>query len=129
MTVRTYSAENNTDVTVTTTTEAQGVELAGVTTVRAGQTITLIGTVVLDSGAGTTAVTPRIRRGNDQTGTAVSDAVAQETTAANAATWTVHATDAPGEVTGQSYEITVQQTGATGNGTIAYASLTAIVPR
>lgn len=129
MTVRAYSAEQATDTTITTTTETQGVTVGGVSTARGGQTITLMGTVVVDSGTGTTAVTPRIRRGSDQSGTVVHDAVAQETTAGNAETWFIQAVDAPGDVAGQEYELTVEQTGATADGTINFASLTAIVPR
>lgn len=112
-----------TDVTVTTTTETVAATSEKIAPPRAGVRALIKAYVTLDSGAGTTAVTPRIRRGTTASGTLVSEAVAHETTAAEAATWVVTAEEVLGDLGEVQYVVTVAQTGASGNGTVANATI------
>lgn len=129
MGTRVYSVERSTDTTVTTTSETQAAQLDGVKTNRPGTKVVLRAHVQMTVGTGGTAVTPRIRRGGNQAGTLVNEANAVTATAANVIDLDVQAEDLPGEVEGQSYEVTVAQTAATGNGTVSFAALSADVQR
>lgn len=120
---RTYSTERSTDTSVTATTETQAVLVSGVTTVRAGTKVLISAHVQMTVGTGGTAVTPRVRRGSDQTGTVVNEANAVTATAANVIDLDVMCEDTPGEVAGQEYELTVQQTAATAAGTVSFATM------
>ena len=111
------------DTTVVTTAETEAAESGRIAVPRANMTALIIAFINLDSGAGTTAVTPRIRNGTDTGGTLVSEAIAHETTAAEAATWVVTATEVLGDVGEVQYIASVLQTGATGNGTINNATI------
>lgn len=115
------------NTTITTTTETVVATLSGINTPQGGSRIVLYGAVDLTTGLGTTAVVLRIRRG-----TAITDpvvGVADTDTIIGAAGSTdpyiIEETDQLGDVNNASYVLTVQQTGATGNGTAVAGQLTA----
>lgn len=90
----------------------------GVSTRYNGDQIQIDGTLDITAGTGTTAVTIRCRRGNGVTG-AIVGAAEPDTLAAGASEAVPFTfTDQPGDVAGQVYTLTVQQTGGTGNGTV-----------
>jgi hypothetical protein len=115
-----------TSVTVTTTTETVLCTLSGLSASN-GQVIRLIATSQFTSGTSTTALTFRIRRGTGITGTVVGPAAALTTTATNVVQVTHVVEDSPGEVSGQQYVLTVQQTAAAANGSGTFAEIVAIV--
>lgn len=127
MGARSYSTEEATDTTLVTTTEAVICTLPGVSTDRPGQTVRLTGMAKITNGTGTTALNLRIRR-DSLTGTEVSESnvVQIETAAASTEDHGINADDPiSGEVAGQVYVLTAQQTGASANGTSVYAYLRA----
>ncbi len=102
-------------VTLPTTTETLVFTLPPVSTTSRGASISISGFIKLTTGAGTTAVQLRIRRGTTVTGTVVVMVpVSVQAGAQVTIPFTVQ--DAIGEVAGQRYVITLQQVGATGNG-------------
>jgi len=109
-------------VTLTTTSETSAVTAPGITTTGA-QTIRVWGTAIITTGAATTTVELRIRRGSGTAGTSIGTPTAVTVTATNTVSVTFAAEDAPGEVAGQQYSLTVQQASATGNGTVAACEL------
>lgn len=113
------------DTTITTTTETVAATLSGLSTPAADSDVVLSGTVQVTAGTGTTALVVRVRRGTDATGTLIGEAETDTTTAGNLIAIAIQVRDTPGEVSNQSYVITVQQTGASGNGTISNAALKA----
>lgn len=129
MATKSYSVNPTADVSVTTTTETVVATLSGVTLPRSGMTVQLNGWCELTAGTGTTAVTPRIRRGVDATGTLVGEgnALAGGVVAGSATPWDVAGNDTPGDLANGSYVLTVQQTGASANGTSLTAWLQAII--
>jgi len=113
-------------VTVTTTTETVLCTTAGITA-STGQVIRLIALTDFTSGTGTTSLTVRFRRGATATGTLVGPQDAVQTTAGNTIARSAEAEDTPGEVSGQQYVLTVQQTAATANGTGLFTEIVALV--
>lgn len=111
------------DTTIVTTTEVVTVTSEPVKVPRATMRALIVAYINVDSGAGTTAVTPRIRSGSAITGTVRSEEIAQETTAAEAHEWVVTAEEILGNVDEVVYSATVQQTGASGNGTVNNATI------
>jgi hypothetical protein len=129
MGVRRFNTYTSADTTLTTTAEAVVATLSGVSTNQPGQTVALRGSYRVVTGAGTTALTGRIRE-DSLTGTVVGDAGAVQIEAAAGSTedHDVYVeSQAPGEFSGKTYVLTVQQTGATGNGTVQAAGLEAEV--
>lgn len=107
--------------TITTTTETLAANIAPMTIVPPGnaQGLVIRGTVVVTTGATTTAVSVKLRLGNSNTTTAQIDAT--ETGAAGAsAAFAVpfEFSDATVADLASGYSITVTQVGATGNGTV-----------
>lgn len=94
-----------------------------VSTRSASEQVTITGWTDITAGTGATFVTLRIRRGTGITGTLVSNATAQNVTAGNTLDYDLVVTDTPGEVAGQVYVLTAQQTAATGNGSATAASI------
>lgn len=129
MGAREYSADTTTDTTVTTTTETVVATLPNVSTPGPGWRVTLRGFCQLTTGAATTGLTWRVRRGSAITDTLVDEANAVQVEAAAGSTedHEIVVVDTPPEVAGQTYVLTVQQAAATGNGTAVQASLTATV--
>lgn len=129
MALRQYSSETSTNTTLTTTAETVVATLSGITTAQPGEKIVLKGLAQLTTGTGTTAVTPRIRR-DSVTGTVVNEANPITVGAAAGSTedFEVECEDSfSGEVAGQTYVLTLEQTAATANGNCLYSSLTATV--
>lgn len=129
MTIRSYSIEATANVTLTTTTETVVATLSNVDTYKPNESIRLRASAQLTTGTGTTTVTPRIRR-NSVTGTVVNEANAVTVGAAAGSTesFETQCDDSfTGEVAGQTYVFTLEQTGATGNGTSLYGYLEADV--
>lgn len=112
-----------TALAVVTTTEIVCATSEPLSPHRAGLRARLRGLVELDSGAGTDGVTIRIRRGTTITGTLVSEAIVEETTAALAETWVVSAVDTLGDVATVQYVVTIQQATASANGTVDNATI------
>ena len=81
----------------------------------------------ITTGASTTALVVKIRRGTAVTGTQVG---ATQTitvpTAGNKVQFGLQVVDTPGEVAGQQWCVTVQQTGGAANGTVDQVSISAI---
>lgn len=123
----TTSTEVSADTTLVTTAETVVATLPGCSTSAAGKAIRLSGEVTVTNGAGTTALTLRIRR-DSLTGTLVHEvnAVQIETAAASTEDHDINTDDSfSSDVFNQTYVLTVQQTGATGNGTVVSGYLKA----
>lgn len=118
MTTQTFSAQALTDVTVTTTTETVALTLPSISTPGAGSQVTIDGALTMTYGTGATAVTVRVRRGTGITGTVVGEGNPLTVSAGNTSEQTFSVVDTPGEVAGQAYVVTVQQTAATANGSV-----------
>lgn len=129
-TQRIRSTAVTTNVTLTTTTETVIATLAGVATPSRDAIVRLKGWLQLTLGTLTTDVTLRIRRGTAITDTLVGEAnaIAVPSAAGTIAEFNIAVQDTPGEVAGQSYVLTAEQTGATGNGTALQASIEASMP-
>lgn len=94
-------------------------------TVDQGRLIVIEWAAALTTGAATTAVTGRIRRGNSVAGALVGQPFTVQVGAALATSLSGQASDIPGEVAGAQYCLTLQQTAATANGSALFASLQA----
>lgn len=121
----TYNGLVVADTTIVTTAETVAATVAGVSTPRPGLKVVITAIVQVTTGGSTTALTPRIRRGTAITDPLVGEANAQQVAAAAGSTETVEimVEDFPGEVAGQSYVVTVQQTAAAANGAIVQADI------
>lgn len=119
----------STDVAVVTTDETVVVTLDAISTRSAGERVLLHGWVQFTTGTACSAVTLRLRRGTTTGGTLVGEANAENLGAAAGSTeeFSIDATDAPGEVAGQAYVLTVQQTAATGNGSALAGGISGIL--
>ena len=127
MAVRRFSAYNSVDTNLVTTAETVVATLSGVSTNGPGQTIGLRGRATITLGAGTTGVTLRFRQ-NDINGSSVGEANTEQISTAAGSTedHDIYREDTGrGEFSGGTYVLTVQQVGATGNGTCLNASLDA----
>lgn len=111
-------------VTVTTTTETVvGSTPSNFEVAPYGSNI-VSGTINFTAGTGTTAVVLRVRQGNTTSGTLIAPAQTITLAAAASANIPFEVEDlAP--VAGNTYCVTVQQTGATGNGTGNYTYIKA----
>lgn len=129
MTARSVIAHNPTDTALVTTAETVVATLSGVSTPRATK-VSLRGWAQLTTGVATTAVTPRVRRGVDATGTLIDEANTVTLGAAAGSTeqFEISVTDDGADLAGATYVLTLQQTAATGNGTCLEASLEAYIP-
>lgn len=127
MAARSYTTEVTANTALVTTAETVVATLSTVSTYQPGEKIKLSGQAQLTTGANTTAVTPRIRR-DSVTGTVVNEANAITVGAAAGSTevFDVQCEDQfSGEVANQVYVLTLQQTGATADGSALYAYLEA----
>lgn len=118
-----YTAVATADTTVTTTTETVAVTVPGVSTPKPGVRVQVKGTLQVTTGGSTTGLTIRVRRGTAITDTLVGEANVTQVAAAAGSTeeLTIMCEDTPGDVAGQSYVVTIQQTAAAANGSILYA--------
>lgn len=89
-----------------------------------GDQIVLEGFAQVTTGAGTTGLQLRVRRGG-VAGQQVGPTAQLAAGAAAAACLSIQCADSPGEVASQAYVLTVQQIAATGNGTAVASSLKA----
>lgn len=122
-----FETSSTASTTITTTTEQVACTLPGVFTPRPSQTVRLAGQVVVSTGASTTSLTFRIRRGSTTSGTQVSSSGSIAAAASTSVLFPWSGDDAPGEIGGQAYVLTVTQGAATTNGTISYCQLQALV--
>lgn len=122
----THHINSTADVTLVTTAETVVATLSGVNT-GGKRDVALRGWAQVTTGVGTTALTPRIRRGTTVGGTLIGEANPEQVEAAAGSTEesSTEVTDAGVELGGASYVLTIQQTAATGNGTALQASLEA----
>jgi len=112
--------------TITTTTETVVATLSGLNTDRSQSRVALTGVVNITVGTGGTSVTLRVRRASVY-GAVVGSALSHTVAAGSNYSLAVQALDAPGEVAGATYVITVAVTAATGNSTVNYAYVGATV--
>lgn len=98
----------------------------GVSTPRQGCQINLSGVVCITAGASTTAVVVRVRRGT-VTGTVVGVAETDTLAATKLGVIPFDFVDTPGDVDGAVYVVTVVETGASGDGTVTFASIQATI--
>lgn len=119
---------SGTNVTVTTTAETVAITSDPVNVVGDSGRFIVRGWAKLTTGAGTTAVTPRIRRGTTASGTLLGEANAEQVKAAAGSTEHVEKSAVDDVVGGASlqYVLTVEQAGATGNGTVVEAGIEVI---
>lgn len=123
-----FTSGNAAPIAIVTSAEIVVATLPGVVTPYGPQTIKLDGHVMVTSGSTSTAVVCRIRRAS-LTGTLVGDQTGQSVITAAAGTnfYEVWGQDNPGDVTGFTYVLTVQDTGGGTGGTTIYAILNAWV--
>lgn len=127
MGTRSYATQSTAATSLSTTTETVVAVLKGVSTRGGGEKVELRSRIEATWGTGTTGAKIRIYRGADATGTLVSTAPTLTVGAGNLSGLNPVAIDNPGEVANQSYCITVQQVGATANGTMTSAELACTV--
>jgi hypothetical protein len=121
-----HVAQNTGAQTVTTTTELAVAQLNPYQVENPGGTgVELAGEIAGTAGTGTTAVVARIRQGNGITGTVVGNPITVSVTAGN--TYEINPTveDVNNLLGDIGYSLTIQQTGATANGSVSLANLTA----
>ncbi len=82
------------------------------------RTFRLTAALKVTTGLGATGLIVRVRRGTLVTGTLVGEAASITAAASTTYETPYEVEDAPGEVAGQQYVVTVQQVGATGNGSL-----------
>lgn len=124
-----YDGGSTVDTTLVTTAETVVATVSGVHTPRRVN-VQITGWAQLATGTGTTTVTPRIRRGTTVAGVQLGDArpVALGAAAGSTEEFEFQAEDAGVDLAGASYVLTLEQTGATGNGTVAQARIAAELP-
>jgi len=117
------------DVTITTTTETAIVTSGSARPAYATTRVLVIAWGQLTTGAATTAVTPRIRRGTTASGTLIGEGNAETLKAAAAGTepFFIVATEDLGAVESVQYTLTLQQTAATGNGSALQAGIVVLL--
>lgn len=119
-----YDSDVTADTALVTTAETVVATLSGVTTGRRND-VRLRGWAELTTGTNTTSVTPRIRRGTDATGTLIGEGNPRAVAAAAGSTeeFDVEGVDAGADLSGATYVLTLQQAGATANGSCLRAAL------
>jgi len=125
--VAVYSNAVQADTIVVTTAETDAVETPGVQTTPQRARVRLHGFAQVTAGVGATAVTLRVRRGAGVGGAIVGEGNPVTVAAGNTVNLSIDVEDSPGEVANQVYTLSVQQTAATGNGTVVQAELAATV--
>lgn len=115
---RSYSTAVVANVNVVNAVETVAQNSPAVSLTYDGDSVNVSGTVDITTGATTTAVVIRCRRGNGITGTVVGTSETDTLGAAVSAPISFDFLDNPGAVAGQVYSITVQQTGGSSNGTV-----------
>jgi hypothetical protein len=118
---------STTNVTVTTTTETAIISTGALTLPVGTAKIVIRAWAQLTSGAGTTAVTARIRRGSTTAGALVGEANSEaiKTAAGSTEPFFIMVTDDRANEASVEYVLTLTQTGATANGTVLQAFIEA----
>lgn len=88
--------------------------------------VALFAFALVTLGAGATAATARVRRGTTASGTLLDEGNAVQGTAGNTILVAVLVDDELSGVVGADYVLTIEQTGATGNGTVVQAGILAL---
>jgi hypothetical protein len=119
------------NVTVPTTTETVAISSGPVRVPQEAVAIAVLGYCQLTTGTGATAVTPRIRQGTTISGPLVGEANAETLKAAAGGTepFVILVLEPRSGQAEVEYSLTVQQTGATANGTILQAEIIVAVLR
>ncbi len=116
----------NVDLAIVTTAETIVVTSDPITISPGAKRVLLVGYVQITTGAGTTALVPRVRRGPALADALVGEANPQAAAASvNDRLMVLVVDDNPGEGKRQ-YSLTVVQTAASGNGNVTAAALVAI---
>ena len=123
---RSAKVVNTAATSLVTTNETVVATLNGISDDTGDAQVQLSATATLNTGAGTTSVTYRIRRGTTATGALVATIASVGAAAGATVQGGVEGADSPGEVANQSYVLTVQQNGATANGAMQEATLEAL---
>jgi hypothetical protein len=118
MPLQEHALSTTVNVTVPTTTETIIATTPPINTYSDSDIVGLVLWGQMTFGTGATGVTVRCRRGTTVSGALVGSANAISATGGNTNQVPLHVTDQPGLVAGQQYVYTVQQTAATGNGTV-----------
>jgi hypothetical protein len=113
------------NVTITTTTEKVAITSPAVRVPLQTARVLVKGWAQVTTGADTTALTPRLRKGDAITGTLLGEANAEAVKAAAGSTEAVQcwAIDTVSNVDSVQYSFTVQQTGASADGTIVQSGI------
>lgn len=113
------------NVTVTTTTEEVAVSSGPCKVTRQTARAIIVAWVQVTTGAGTTTVTPRIRRGTTITGDLLGEANAMIIGGAAGSNeqYLMIASEARAGIESAEYSLTVTQAAATGNGTVLQAGI------
>ena len=117
------------NVTVTTTSETVAVSSGGVKMPRPTARVLIIAWCLMTSGAGTTSITARVRRGTATSGTLVGEANLQSLAVAAGGNESVFkmVSEARADEESVEYSLTVEQAAATGNGTVLEAAIAVLV--
>jgi hypothetical protein len=123
------AATSTVDVTVTTTTETVAIVAPVFNSPRSFVRVVVVAWAQLTTGAATTTVTPRIRRGSTTSGTLISEANAVTIASPAGSTEQLHmiAVELIDGASALEYSLTVEQAGATGDGTVRAAGITVTV--
>lgn len=130
MGVNEFTSDGTANTTIVTTAETVLATVSGVSTPRK-TTVNVKAWAQVTTGTNTTALTPRIRRGVDATGTLVGEGNPVTIGAAAGGTedLEIRVSDPGVDLANASYVLTVVQTGATANGTALQAGITASCSR
>lgn len=124
-----FTSTFTTNVTLTTTTEAVVQTLLRIPMTKPIQKVTLVGWAQLTTGAGATGVIARIRRTDLVGGALVGEATTITVGAAAGSNevFTISTSEERAVEGSVDYNMTLEQAGATGNGTVLQGALIAIV--
>lgn len=128
---RKFRSDVTADTALVSTAETVVGTVAGIYAQTNGPTVFLAALVFVALGADQTSVKLRLRRGTTTGGTLVGELETVDAGVASAkgSPLAIRATDSPGEVSGQSYVVTVEQVGGVANGSVTQASIEADVRR
>ena len=118
-------AHSTTNVTLVTTTETVVISSGPAGVPYDTCLVHILATCQLTTGVAATAVTPRIRRGTAVTGALVGEGNAVTLGAAAGSTeqFVIEVTERRSQVASVEYSLTLEQTAATGNGTVLQAAI------
>lgn len=121
--LRSQASVNQSNQTVVTTAETAIATLPGISLNDASESIYLRGSAIITIGTAGVTAELQVRRGNGITGSIVSVSKPVTVTAAAVAQLAVECIDTPGHLAGGQYTLTVTVASASGNSTVALASL------